>query len=200
MIIWVINIFLFIYLFIYLYSSVYSFHLDLISSASIRSLPFLSFIMPILGWNIPLIFPVFLNRSLVLPFLLFFLYFFACSLLLLFSHPVVSDSLQPHELQHARPPCLSPTPGVCPNPCPLSRWYHPSISSSFVPFSSCSQSFPASGSSQMSQLFALVPLHFLPLERYHPHIWVCWCFSHLSWFQLVTHPAWHFLWCAQHIG
>ena len=63
-------------------------------------------------------------------------------------------TLQPHEPQHTRPPCLSPTAGVYPNPCPLSQWYHPSISSSVVPFSSCPQSFPASGSFQMSQLFA----------------------------------------------
>ena len=70
-----------------------------------------------------------------------------------FSRSLVSDSLLPQEPQHARPPCLSPTPGVYPNPCPLSRWCHPIISSS-VPFSSCPQSFPASGSLQMSQLFA----------------------------------------------
>ena len=63
-----------------------------------------------------------------------------------------SDSLQPYELQHTRPPCLSPTPGVHPNPCPLSRWCDPTISYSVVPFS-CPQSFPASGSFQMSQLF-----------------------------------------------
>ena len=67
---------------------------------------------------------------------------------------VVSDSLQPHELQHTRPPCPSPTPGVHPNPCPLSQWCHPVISSSVVPFSSCPQSLPASESFQMSQLFA----------------------------------------------
>ena len=66
----------------------------------------------------------------------------------------MSDSLQPHEPQHARPPCPSPTPGVYPNWCPLSRWCHPIISSSVVPFSSCPQSFPASGSFQMSQPFA----------------------------------------------
>ena len=71
-----------------------------------------------------------------------------------FSHSVVSHSLQPHELQHARPPCPSPTPGVYSNPCPLSRWCHPTIKSSVIPFSSCLQSFPASGSFQMSQLFA----------------------------------------------
>ena len=71
-----------------------------------------------------------------------------------FSHSVVSDSLWPHEPQHARPPCPSLTPGVHPNPCPLSRWCYPTTSSSVVPFSSCPQSFPASGSFQMSQLFA----------------------------------------------
>ena len=70
-----------------------------------------------------------------------------------FNHSVMSDSLQPHERQHARPPCPSPTPGVYPNPCPLSAWWHPTTSSSVVPFSSCPQSFPASGSFQMSQLF-----------------------------------------------
>ena len=65
----------------------------------------------------------------------------------------MSDSLRPHEPQHARPPCPSPTPRVYPNSCPLSQWCHPTISSSVVPFSSCPQSFPASGSFQMSQLF-----------------------------------------------
>ena len=70
------------------------------------------------------------------------------------SHSVMSDSLRPHEPQHARPPCPSPTPRVHPNPCPLSWWYHPTISSSVIPFSSCPQSFPASGSFPMSQLFA----------------------------------------------
>ena len=63
-----------------------------------------------------------------------------------FSCSVVSDSLRPHELQHARPPCPSPTPGVHTNSCPSSRWCHPATSSSVVPFSSCPQSFPASGS------------------------------------------------------
>ena len=72
----------------------------------------------------------------------------------LFSHSVVSDSLWPHGLQHARPLCPSPTSGVHPNPCPLSWWCHPTISFSVVPFSSCLQSFPASGSSPMSQFFA----------------------------------------------
>ena len=68
--------------------------------------------------------------------------------------PVMSDSLQPHETQHARPPCPSTTPRVHPNLCPLSRWCHPTISSSVVPFSSCLQSLPGSGSFPMSQLFA----------------------------------------------
>ena len=71
-----------------------------------------------------------------------------------FSRSVVSDSLRPHELQHTRPPCPLPTPGAYPNSCPSSWWCHPTISSSVVPFSSCPQSFPASGSFQMSQLFA----------------------------------------------
>ena len=71
-----------------------------------------------------------------------------------FSHSVLSNSLRPHELQHARPPCPSPTPGVYPNSCPLSWWYHPTISSSVVSFSSCLQSFPASESFPMSRLFA----------------------------------------------
>ena len=62
-------------------------------------------------------------------------------------------TLWPYELQHSRPPCPSPTPGVHPNPCPLSRWCHPTISSSVISFSSCLLTFPASGSFQMSQLF-----------------------------------------------
>ena len=70
-----------------------------------------------------------------------------------FSRSDVSNSLLPHEPQHARPPCPSPTPGVYSNSCPLSQWCHPAISSSVVPFSSCPQSFPASGSFQMNQLF-----------------------------------------------
>ena len=70
------------------------------------------------------------------------------------SRSVVSDSLQPHELQHARPPCPSPTPGVHPDSCPSSQWCHPAISSSVVPFSSCPQPLPASESFPMSQLFA----------------------------------------------
>ena len=71
-----------------------------------------------------------------------------------FSRSVVSNSLWPHGLQHARPPCPSPTPGVYSNSCPSSRWCHQAISSSVVPFSSCPQSLPASGSFPTSQLFA----------------------------------------------
>ena len=71
-----------------------------------------------------------------------------------FSRSVMSDSLRPSELQHARPPCPSPTPGVHSDSCPSSHWCDPAISSSVVPFSSCPQSLPASGSFPMSQLFA----------------------------------------------
>ena len=78
--------------------------------------------------------------------------------LLFFSHSfmsaLMSDSLQPHGLQHVRPPCPSLSPRVYSNPCPLSRWCHPTISSSVTPFSSCPQSFPISESFPMSQLFA----------------------------------------------
>ena len=74
-------------------------------------------------------------------------------LLVQFSRSVMSDSLWPHGLQHTRPPCPSPTPGVYSNSCPLSQWCHPTISSSVVPFSSCLQFFPASGSFQISQFF-----------------------------------------------
>ena len=71
-----------------------------------------------------------------------------------FSHSVVSNSLRTHGMQHARPPCLLPIPGVYSNSCPSSRWCYPTISSSVIPFSSCLQPFPTSGSFQMSQLFA----------------------------------------------
>ena len=71
-----------------------------------------------------------------------------------FSLSVVSAPLRPHGLQHPRPPCPSPTPGVYSNSCPLSQQCYPTISSSVIPFSSCPQSFPASGSFQMSQPFA----------------------------------------------
>ena len=97
---------------------------------------------------------------------------------------VVSDFLWPHEPQHTRPPCPSPTPGVYPNSCPLSQWCHPTISSSVVPFSSCPQSFPASGSFPMSQLFASggqsigvsVSISVLPMntQDWSPLGWTGW--------------------------
>ena len=71
-----------------------------------------------------------------------------------FSCSVVSNSLRPHELQHARPPCPSPTPGIYPNSCPSTQWWNPTISSSVIPFSSWPQFLPASGSFPMSQLLA----------------------------------------------
>ena len=72
-----------------------------------------------------------------------------------FSSSIMSDSLQPHEPPHARLPSPSPTPGAYSNSCPSSRWCHPTISSSVIPFSSCPQSFPASGSFPMSQFFII---------------------------------------------
>ena len=82
------------------------------------------------------------------------MFIFCYNVFVQLNHSVMSNSLWPHVLQHARPPCPSPTPRVYSNSCPLSRWCHPTISSSLVPFSSCLQSFPASGSFQMSQFFA----------------------------------------------
>ena len=77
-----------------------------------------------------------------------------------FNRSVVSDSLRPHELKHARPPCPSPTPGIYPNSCPSSWWCHPAISSSVIPFSSCPQSLPASGSSNESTLYMRWPKYW----------------------------------------
>ena len=81
-----------------------------------------------------------------------FQYLFVCLSSVHFSCSVMSDSLQPHGLQHTRPPCLSPTPRAYSNSCPSSQWCHPTISSSVIPFF-CLQSFSASGSFQMSQFF-----------------------------------------------
>ena len=98
------------------------------------------------------------------------LYSVLCKCSVQFSHSVMSDSLQPHGLQLARPPCPTPIPGVYSNSCPLSWWYHLTISSSVIPFSSDLQSFPASGSFQMSQLFTSggqsigVSASFLPMN------------------------------------
>ena len=101
-----------------------------------------------------------------------------------FSHSVVSDYLQPHELQHTRPPCPSPTPGVYSNPCPLSQWCHPFISSSVTSFSSCPQSLPESGSFPMSQIFiwggqsigVSTSVSVLPMntEDWSPSGWTDW--------------------------
>ena len=104
--------------------------------------------------------------------------------LIQFSRPVVSDSLWPHGLQHARPPCPPPTPGVYSNSCPSSRWCHPAISSSVIPFFSCPQSYPASGSFQMSQLFtrggqsvrvsASTSVHPMNTQDWSPLGWTGW--------------------------
>ena len=99
-----------------------------------------------------------------------------------FSHSVMFNSLRPHEPQHARPPCPTSTPRVHPNPCPLSQWCHPTISSSVIPFSSCPQSFSASGSFPMSQLFAWggqsigVSTSVLPMntQDWSPLGWTSW--------------------------
>ena len=101
-----------------------------------------------------------------------------------FSRSVVSESLRPHELQHTRPPCLSPTPGVRSDSCPLSQWCHPAISSSVIPSSSCPQSLPASESFPMSQLFTwggqstgvLALASFLPKKSqgWSPSEWTGW--------------------------
>ena len=101
-----------------------------------------------------------------------------------FSHSVMSDPLWPHEPLHARPPCPSPTPRVHPYPCPLNRWCHPTSSSSIVPFSSCPQSFPASGSFPMSQPFpfgaqsigvsASTSVLSMNTQDWSPLGWTCW--------------------------
>ena len=84
-----------------------------------------------------------------------------------FSCSVLSDSLQRHGLHHARPPCLSPTPGACSNLCPSNQRWHPTISSSVIPFFSCLQSFPASGPFPMSQFFASGGEKVLELQLQH---------------------------------
>ena len=101
-----------------------------------------------------------------------------------FSHSVTSNSLWPHELQHARPPCPSPTPGVHSNSCPLSQWCYPAILSSVIPFSSCPQILPASGSFPMSQVLtwgsqsigvsaspSVLPMN---TQDWPPLWWTCW--------------------------
>ena len=105
-----------------------------------------------------------------------------------FSHSVVSDSLRPHESQHARPPCPSPTPGVHSDSRPSSQWCHPAISSSVIPFSSCPQSLPASESFPMSQLFtwggqstgvsALASFLLKKSQGWSPSEWTGWISLH----------------------
>ena len=101
-----------------------------------------------------------------------------------FSHSVMSDSLRPHGLQHTRAPCLSSTPGGYPNSCPLSQWCHLTISSSVIPIFTCLQSFPASGSFPMSQLFvsggqsigvsALTSVLPMNIQDWSPLGWTGW--------------------------
>ena len=103
-----------------------------------------------------------------------------------FSHSVMSNSLKSHELQHARPPCPSPTPTVYPNPCPFSRWFHSTISSSVVPFF-CLQSFLASGSFQMSPFFASVAKVLKFQLQHHSFQWIFKTDS--LWDRLVGSPC-----------
>ena len=127
-----------------------------------------------------------------------------------FSHSVMSDSLRPHELQHARPPCSSPSPGVHSDSCPSSQWCHPAISSSVVPFFSCPQSLPAWGvnSLPMSQLFAwvgqrstgvLALASFLPKKSqgWFPSEWTGWislqCKGLSANKTLNSPPSWHLI-------
>ena len=113
-------------------------------------------------------------------------YWNASYIIVKWNRSVVSNSLRPHGLQHARPPCPSPTPRGYSNSCPLSQWYHPTISSSVVPFSSCLQSFPASGSFPMSQFFtsggqrigvsALASVLPMNIQDLFPLGWTRWIF------------------------
>ena len=132
-----------------------------------------------------------------------------------FSHSVVSNSLRPHELQHTRPPCPSPTLRVYSNSCPSSRWCHPTISSSVVPFSSCLQSFPASGAFPMSQVFTSggqsigvsASTSVLPMntQDWFPLGWTGWIslqskgpsrvFSNTTQFKSIDSSALSFLYC-----
>ena len=112
-----------------------------------------------------------------------------------FSHSVVSDSLWPHESQHSRPPCPSPTPRVHSDSCPSSQWCHPAISSSVVPFSSCPQSLPASESFPISQLFTWgsqstgvsALASFLPknTQDWSPSEWTDWISLQSKWLSRV---------------
>ena len=126
------------------------------------------------------------------------------------SHSLVSDSLWPHELQHTRPPCSSLTLGVYSNSCPMSRWWHLIISPSVVPFSSCLQSLPASGSFPMSQFFSsggqnigvsasasVLPMN---IQDWSPLGWTCWISLQSKWLSRVfsnTTVQKHQFFCAQ---
>ena len=141
---------------------------------------------------------------------LIFLFWSVCFSCLLFSRSVMSDSLRPHESQHARPPCPSATSRVHTNPCPLSWWSHPAISSSVAPFSSCPQSLPASGSFPMSQFFAwggqsirvAALASVLPknTQDWSPLEWTGWIFLQFKWlsgvFSNTTVPN-HQFFCTQ---
>ena len=124
------------------------------------------------------------------------------SLLLLFSHSVMSDFLWPHGLQHARLPCPSPTPGACSDSCPLRQWCHPTISSSVGPFSSCPQSFLASGSFPVSWLFAsgqsirasVSPFSIVFFTSVISLFGTFWYFWSLHWISHCVHPLLSCFW------
>ena len=108
---------------------------------------------------------------------------------MLFGSSVMSDSLRPHGLWHARLPCPSPSPGACSNSCPLSRWCHPTVSSSIIPFSSCLQSFPASSRvfSNESVLYIRWPINWslsfsISLSKEYPGL----TSFRIDWFDLLT--------------
>ena len=109
------------------------------------------------------------------------------TLLFLFSHPVVSNSFWPHGLQHTRPPCLSPSPKVCPSSCPLHQWCHPAISSSDTLFSFCPQYYPASGTFPVSAVCIRWPEYWSfsfsisPSDKYSGLISL-----KIDWFELLT--------------
>ena len=106
-------------------------------------------------------------------------------IMLLFSHSVVSNSSRPQALQHTRLPCPSPSPGVHSNPCPLSQWCHPTISSSVIPFSSCPQSFLASQSLLMSRLSSHQMTKVLEFQlQHHSFQWV-FKTDLINWFDLA---------------
>ena len=121
-----------------------------------------------------------------------------------FSRSVVSDSLRPHESQHARPPCPSPTPRVHSDSRPSSPWYHPTISSWAVPFSSCPQSLQASGSFPMSQLFAWggqstgasASASVLPMntQDWSPLGWTGWISLQSKGLSRDSHSQWTWVW------